>query len=198
MAYELITGQYLFGEGSTEEIRRRIMNAHKVPIKKGSIPNAAVEEMLVQALAHDPDNRFRTAASFRDSIDKVLLNEGWQTDPAGLANLIKESIEEIEKEEAAKRRKAAAQERAKAKKLEAKPLTGGGFGITWFARASVALLLLSLVFELFGVEVSLTAAESHATTPQQDTRFQEELESEAPGTPIQPTITQDSGSGNRP
>ena len=196
MAYELITGQYLFGEGSTEEIRRRIMNAHKVPIKKGSIPNSAVEEMLIQALSHDPDSRFRTAGSFRDSIDKVLQEEGWQTDPAALAELIKESIDEIEKEEAAKRRKAAAQERAKAKKLEAKQTSTGGFGITWFARASVALLLLSLVFELFGVEVSLTAAESHATTPEQNTSFQEELESESPGSPIQPTITQDTNSGN--
>ena len=198
MAFELITGQYLFGEGSTDDIRNRIMNAHKVPIKKGTIPNEAVEDILIQALSHDPDARHRTAGCLKDAIDQVLQKEGWQIDPMELAELVRASMEEIEKEEEAKKKKEAARAKAKARREEVKASKENGFGITWFARVSVGLLLLSLVFELFGVEVTLVSPESHATTTEQNAGFEQELQAEPPGPPVQPPVGEDTNPGNGP
>lgn len=190
MAYELISGKHLFGDGSTEEIRRRIQNSTKLPIKKGDLPNAQMDALLRAALAHNPDERYKTASCFKDAVDKVIQDNGWQVEEGALASLVQGSKEAIEKEAKKKHeRERAAKLRKQSRDPQTPKVSGsGGLSISWFARASVALLGVALLLELFGVTVELTGPVQPAEAAVESHEFNENLEATTEAEELQTSI----------
>ncbi len=169
MAFELISGRHLFGDGSTDEIRRRIQGARKIPIKKNDLPNPLVEELLRGALSHDADERYKTAAQFREKVDSVIEELGWGIEPDELATVVREAKDTIEAEQEKARKKKA---KAVDKVPEAAPKQGFGVGI--FARAAMAIFALSLLLEIFGIHFQVTGPNTAQADTNQPT-LQEEL-----------------------
>jgi len=173
MGYELITGQSLFGEGTTQELRQRIARAGDAVVKPGALPHPDVEDAIVRALKRDPNDRHATAGQFAGRIDTVLEELEWSHDRASLGALVKDAAADVLGErkarEARKRREEARRNpqkpvaiRAPARKRKRAPRNAtsisspaGGWAIDvaarWAANTALALFGIGVLMELFGV-----------------------------------------------
>jgi serine/threonine protein kinase len=177
MGYELITGQSLFGEGTTQELRQRIARAGDAVVKPGTLPHPNVEEAIVRALRREPDDRHATSGAFASKLDAVLEELEWSQDRAALGVLVTEAVESVQgvrkAQEARRKREEARRQprdpialkapRSKRKKTPRQSTTVSStpaewaidVAARWAANTALALFSLGVLMELFGVSFSM-------------------------------------------
>ena len=187
MAYELLTGSYLFSGGSTEEVRAKVLSRKKRPFKKGSLPIPALESVLLKALSFDPEDRYSTAEQFRQEFDRILTDKKWSISEESLGSAVKEARAAIDAKAKAKKKQ---EQRKQAERAQRQPQKAKTLGVQTFARVAVLLLGLSLLLELFGVRVPLAPAGSPHEDVQEEAQLESQLNEEASGPQIEPTVTQ--------
>jgi serine/threonine protein kinase len=79
LAHELLTARPLFSAASPAETRDKLM---RTPIPRpssvaGEVP-AAVDELVMTALARAPEQRWPSAAALRDAIQRECVVQGWK------------------------------------------------------------------------------------------------------------------------
>jgi len=173
MGYELITGQSLFGEGTTQELRQRIAHAGDAVVKPGTLPHPDVEEAIVRALRREPADRHATSGQFGNRLDEVLSELQWSHDRLALGALVTDAVKGVTDEKKARK---ARKDREEARRNPQKPIAlktprpkrgkknpgktrvpvnPGGWAIDvaarWTANTALALFSLSVLMELFGV-----------------------------------------------
>lgn len=177
LGYELVTGRLLFGDGDTDRIRRRIVNAPDPALPADADLPVPLQDALTMALRRNPADRFGDAVAFRTSLESILAELRYTPDRSRLAALARDALET---KEGAKRkdRKEKDQERKAAARLKVAP-TGvaparGGAprgvaagrtvaipmdqdgqheAVRWMARAALMFMALGLLMELFGLRL---------------------------------------------
>ncbi len=92
LLYLLLTGGYPFIGRTKDEVRRKIIGDDPVPV---SIARNAVEAspsalsaVVERALQKDPNERFQSVTDMRDELQRILVNEILDRDPANASNPI--------------------------------------------------------------------------------------------------------------
>jgi len=178
MGFELMSNKSLYKEGTTEEIRQRIVKAEDPILPTGVIPHKGVEELLAKAVCANPDDRYATASAFRQAVENALSDLDWSTDRSALAEIInaargaldkakekKKKLEQaayskpVPKQPAAAKSKAKPPKKKAAKKKPVKVRNTAVFPmptmLRWCAHASMALLISAFLLEIFGVSFGL-------------------------------------------
>ena len=168
LAYELLCGRALFGDGDTERIRRRIINAPDPALPADADLPAPLEEALARALRKSPDDRFADAVSFRTAIEAVLAELRYHPDRGAIGALARDALEAREaalrKERKAREQDRKAEAKAKRKKQpekgapgkQATPATARDdvdSAVRWMARAALLVMALGLLMEIFGLNL---------------------------------------------
>lgn len=68
---EMLTGKRLFKGNDVKEVMDRIVNT-PVTLPEGVVIDEALGSIALRAVAHDPDQRFKSAAEFRDALQAWL------------------------------------------------------------------------------------------------------------------------------
>ena len=100
LLYELLTHRRLFDGASDTSILEKVKHAEVYPpsLIAPRIPRP-VEEVVLKALSHAPQDRYQTAAAMGDAVVKVLLSSFGQPSSRELNNLMKSLFnEEIQQE----------------------------------------------------------------------------------------------------
>ncbi|GMV43053.1 MAG: hypothetical protein AMXMBFR64_47690 [Myxococcales bacterium] len=174
LAYELVTGRLLFGDGDTDRIRRRIVNAPDPALPADADLPVPLQDALTTALRRNPADRFMDAVAFRTTLEAILAELRYAPDRKRLGELARDVLEA---KEGAKRkeRKSKEKERKAAARLkvvapvpsgDARPgrtavpgqtavveLDGDQAAVRWMARAALGLMAASLLMELFGLRL---------------------------------------------
>lgn len=174
LAYELVTGRLLFGDGDTDRIRRRIVNAPDPALPADADLPVPLQDALTTALRRNPADRFMDAVAFRTTLEAILAELRYAPDRKRLGELARDVLEA---KEGAKRkeRKSKEKERKAAARLKVVPaapsgsarpgravvpgqtavvdLDGGQDAVRWMARAALTLMAVSLLMELFGLRL---------------------------------------------
>jgi class 3 adenylate cyclase/tetratricopeptide (TPR) repeat protein/tRNA A-37 threonylcarbamoyl transferase component Bud32 len=100
--YELITGQRLYAGKDRQEKMRMVRNAEVPPPRtvNPEIP-ARLEEILMKALARDPDDRYQHARDLQEDLLSFLYDVGMRVTRADCAHFMKEMFaDEYQRESA--------------------------------------------------------------------------------------------------
>jgi serine/threonine-protein kinase len=93
LLYELTVGQRAFDGDSDPEVMRAILTGEPIPpsrIKPGY--PIALEQIIMRAIAPQPEQRWQTAAHMQDALEKYIAQSGPPVGPPDLANLINERV----------------------------------------------------------------------------------------------------------
>lgn len=93
--YEITTGARLFKRKDTSSTLNAVIEC-KVPRPRSRIPtyDEKLEEVLLHALARDPDRRFSTARAMADELEAFLSERGYRTGAPSLAHYMSELFPE--------------------------------------------------------------------------------------------------------
>lgn len=93
VAHELLTVRPLFSSRSDYETLRKIQSSEVVPpsVYNTSVPKD-LDDVVLRALARDPNERFQTAADLRDALDVVALAHHLRTTPGHVAAWLEQSF----------------------------------------------------------------------------------------------------------
>lgn len=181
LAYEAVTGRLLFGDGDTDRIRRRIVNAPDPALPADADLPLPLQDALTKALRRAPADRWDDAVSFRTALEAILGELRYVPDRARIGGLVREALEA---REGVQRKERKGKEQAR--KAEARLKTGVGAApkaargaakgakaakapaeegrtiairderndtVRWMARAALVFMALGLLMELFGIQV---------------------------------------------
>ena len=93
--YELITGQRLYAGKDRSEKMRMVRNA-EIPPPRAVNPEipARLEEILLRALARDPEDRYQQSRDFQEDLLSFLYDVGMRVARADVAHFMKEMFAE--------------------------------------------------------------------------------------------------------
>jgi serine/threonine-protein kinase len=97
--WELLTGRRLFyGESDYQTVELvRQANIPPISVANPEVPRQ-LEEILLKALARDPDQRFQTAQEFSESLTRFLFSRGMAVSRHDIAKLVRKTVSDQQSE----------------------------------------------------------------------------------------------------
>jgi len=91
--HEMLTGQKLFAAEQAQDLWRQIREANILPPSRSlaSLP-AALDQVVMQALAREPADRFDDARAFLSALDQALESAGWRASQTDLEDWCQKAL----------------------------------------------------------------------------------------------------------
>ena len=96
--YELVTGRRLFKARTRDETLARVRRA-EVPSPRGyrAEVSEALERFLLKALARRPEERFQSAADMLDTLNGIMVREGFRVSNSDISAYLKQVVDAVSK-----------------------------------------------------------------------------------------------------